>query len=77
MGPLGVVAVEPGRGLDPDLLQRGKEVRIEHLRPVGPVESFDEGVLVGLAGLDEAQRDPLGGGPSTGSAPCGRVGWPS
>jgi hypothetical protein len=66
MGPLGVVPLQPGRRLDPDPLQRGEEMRIEHLRSVGPVEAFDEGVLVGLAGLNEAQRDALGGGPLLG-----------
>ncbi len=41
MGPLGVVAPEPGRGLRSDVVKQGEEMRVEHLGAVGPVEAFD------------------------------------
>jgi len=34
-----------------------EDAGIEHLASAPPVEAFDERVLVGLAGADEAQRD--------------------
>ena len=41
------------------LRDRLENVGIEHLLAVGPVKTLDEGVLIGLAGLDEAGLDPV------------------
>jgi hypothetical protein len=41
------------------LLDRVEHVRIEHFVAVRSVEALDVGVLIGLAGLDEAQFDAL------------------
>ena len=54
-----VVAIEPvGRDL-PHLVERIEQVRAQNLFAVGAVEALDVGVLIGLAGLDEAQLDVL------------------
>jgi hypothetical protein len=55
MGPLGVVGREPGLGDRAHLLERIEEIGVEHLFAVCPVEAFDEGVLIGLAGLNVTQ----------------------
>ena len=59
MGPFGVVRREPGFGDCAHLLERIEEIGVEHLFAVCPVEAFDEGVLIGLAGLNVAEADPL------------------
>src|SRR5215471_16611106 len=60
MGALGVVGREPGLGDRAHLLERIEEISVEHLFAVRPVEAFDEGILIGLAGLNVAEADPLG-----------------
>src|SRR5215813_8065814 len=59
MGPLGVVGCEPGLGDRANLLERIEEIGVEHLFAVCPVEALDEGILIGLAGLNVAETDPL------------------
>lgn len=55
-----VVAVQPvGRHVT-HLLQVVEDVAIEHLGTVGLVESFDIGVLRGLARLDMVKGNALG-----------------
>ena len=62
MRPLLVVFDEPALGDLLHLLDRFEDVGVEHLGAVRAVEALDEGVLVGLAGLNEAQLDvPLAG----------------
>jgi hypothetical protein len=53
-----VVAEQPVLGDVLDLLNRLEQVRIEHFRAVGSVETFDVGVLVRLTRFDESQRNP-------------------
>ena len=59
MGPLRVVGRQPGLGLLPYLRQRAEDKGIEDFPAVGAVEALDVGVLIGLAGLNEAQLDVL------------------
>lgn len=59
MGTLFVVASQPSIGLRLNLIDRIEQTRIEHLGAKASVEAFDEGSLVGLAGLDERQPDTL------------------
>lgn len=47
-----VVAVLPVGGHATDLVEAGEDVAVEHLSSQRSVESFDVGVLGGLAGLD-------------------------
>src|SRR5215471_15686108 len=63
MGALGVVGREPGLGDRAHLLERIEEIGVEHLFAVRPVEAFDEGVLIGLAGLNVTEADLLRGTP--------------
>ena len=49
MGTVLVVVSNPRLGQVLDLLDGGKDVRIEHLATVGAVEPLDERVLVRLA----------------------------
>ena len=63
MRPLRVVAPQPVGRQRAHLLQRVKEVRVEHFFAISPVEAFDVGVLIRFAGLDEAQGDGVRGGP--------------
>ena len=57
MRPLLVVRPQPlGRHL-PHLIEIVEEVGVEDLAAVRPVESFDVGVLVRLAGLDVTDLD--------------------
>jgi hypothetical protein len=42
-----------------DVAHRCEEVRVEDFGPVGAIEAFDEGVLIGLARLDVADGDAL------------------
>ena len=59
MGTLFVVVSQPGIGLRLNLIGQIEQTRIEHLGAKASVEAFDEGSLVGLAGLDERQPDTL------------------
>jgi hypothetical protein len=63
MGPLAVVGFEPRVGDRAHLLERVEEIGVEYLFSIGPVEALDEGVLIGLAGLNVAKANPLGGTP--------------
>jgi hypothetical protein len=38
-----------------NLIERPKQPAVKDFRPIGAIEAFDEGVLIGLAGLDVAQ----------------------
>lgn len=58
MRPFLVVLVQPVIGDRAHLVDRLEHVRVEHFIAIGLVEAFDERVLIGLAGLDEAQLDP-------------------
>lgn len=59
MGPLAVVDPEPGVGEGTQLRDRLKEVRIQHLGSVAPVETFDVRVLVRLSWLDVVRGDDV------------------
>ena len=63
MGPLAVVDPKPSVGQGAQLRQRFEEVRVQHLGPVAPIETFDIGVLARLAGLDVVHRDAVLGAP--------------
>ena len=52
MGPLAVVALEPGLGEIAHLGDRFKGIRIEDFGAVTPIEAFDVGVLIRLARLN-------------------------
>lgn len=54
---LGVVEVDPILRKQLDLLGGLEQILIEHFVAIGPIEAFDERILVGLAGLDVEQRD--------------------
>lgn len=56
MGPLAVVDPERGIGHHPQLRDRFKEVRIQHLGPIAPIEPLDVRVLIGFARLDVMRR---------------------
>jgi len=51
--------VEPVGGDRAHLIQRVEQVGAQDFLTIGPVEALDVGVLIGLAGLDEAQFDVL------------------
>ncbi len=57
MGPLGAIGLEPRLGDLAHLLEGVEEIRIEDLFTEAPIESFDEGVLIGLPRLDVADRN--------------------
>src|SRR5262245_24307978 len=59
MGPLGVVGVEPRVGDGAGILERAEEIRVQDLLAKRPIEAFDKGVLIRLAGLNVAQANPL------------------
>ena len=63
MGPLVVVSVQPVIGHVPDLLQGFKDVAVQHLGAVGPIESLDIGILGRFPRLDVVQGNALGLGP--------------
>jgi len=46
-----------------DLFDRLKEVGVENLFPIGPIEAFDAGSLVGLAWLNLMDADATRGTP--------------
>lgn len=50
MRPAFVVLPDPGFCDLPDLIEIPKQVKIQNLFPVGPVEPFDIRVLIGLPG---------------------------
>ena len=52
MGPLAVVDPQPGVGHRSQFGHRFEQVRVEHFRPIAPVETFDVRILIGLAGLE-------------------------
>jgi hypothetical protein len=55
--PIVVVGSQPLVRDRLDLGQGREDVGVEHLLAVRAVEAFDEGVLIGLAGLDVAELD--------------------
>ena len=63
VGPLTVVNPEPRVRDGAQLRDRFKEVRVEHLGSIAPIEAFDVRVLVRLAGLDVVRRDAVLGTP--------------
>jgi hypothetical protein len=52
MGALLVVVEQPPVRCFAHIVEAGKQVLVQDLLAEGPVEAFDVGVLVGLAGLD-------------------------
>ena len=40
-------------GFRPDLIESGKQPQVYHFLPIGPIEAFDKGILIGFARLDE------------------------
>src|SRR5215467_14768922 len=63
MGPLGVVGFKPRVRDRAHVLERVEEMSIEDFLAKRSVEALDEGVLIGLARLDVAEADALGGAP--------------
>ena len=63
MGSLVVVTVTPILGHVSDFLQAGKDVAVQDLGTIRPVEALDVGVLGRLAGLDVQQFDVVALGP--------------
>ena len=61
--PLLVVDPQPCHGQRLQLGDRLKEMGVEHLRAIAPVEPLDVGILVGLARLDVVDRHPVVGAP--------------
>ena len=55
-----VVLLEPFGGDLPHFVERLEHVGAEHFLTVSPVEALDVGVLIRLAGLDEAQLPGCG-----------------
>ena len=55
-GPLAVVNPEPGVGESAQLRDGFKEVRVQHLGSITPIEALNVGVLVRLAWLDVVRR---------------------
>jgi hypothetical protein len=58
VGAVLVVGNEPRIGDRLGLLRGVKQIRVQDLLPVGPIEAFDEGVLHRFAGLDVRKADP-------------------
>ena len=58
MGPLLVVLLHPLCTDLSHLIQRLEYIGIEHIVAIGPIEPFDEGILVRLARLNIPERDP-------------------
>jgi len=52
VGPLTVVDPEPGGGEGAQLRDKFKEVRVQHLRSIAPIEAFDVRVLIRFPRLD-------------------------
>lgn len=63
MRPLLIVTLEPVRSDFANLLSRLEHIRIQHFRPIRPIEPLDEGVLYRPLRLDIAQLDPTHGTP--------------
>ena len=63
MGPLAVVDAKPGVGKGAQLRDGFKEVRVQHLGSIAPVEALDVRVLVRLPGLDVVRRHTVLGAP--------------
>ena len=63
MGTLLVVLEHPPPGGLADILEAPEQVLVEHLLPERAIESFDVGVLIGLAGLDVLDSHALVLGP--------------
>jgi hypothetical protein len=59
MGPLQVVGREPSVGDLLHLPEGVKEIGVEDLLAIRAVEPFDEGVLIGLPGLNVADGNAL------------------
>ena len=58
-----VVLLHPLLGLLSDFAQLLKHKHVEHRFAVAAIEPLDEGILIGLAGLDVADRDAAGSTP--------------
>ena len=63
MGSCLVVVEHPPVRCLANVVQACEQVLVQDLLAEGPVEAFDVGVLVGLAGLDVADGDTVGLGP--------------
>ena len=59
MGPLAVVALEPGIREITHLADGFKRVRIKDLGAIAAIEAFDVGILIGFARLNVVQRHPV------------------
>jgi len=57
MRPLFVVLHHP-LCLSPDLIQRLEYIGIERFVSIGPIQPFDEGILIRLVQLNVLERDP-------------------
>jgi len=56
--PLVVVTLYPFGADLPNLIEGLEYIGIQHLGTIRPIESLDEGILIGFARLDRAQFDP-------------------
>ena len=59
MGPLAVVNPKPGVGQGAPLRDGLKEVRVQHLGSITPIEALNVGVLIWLARLDVVRGDAV------------------
>ena len=57
VGALFVVIDHPPMGGFADIVEAGEEMLVEHFFPEGPIEAFDEGVLVRITGSGSLMRD--------------------
>ena len=63
MGPFAVVDPQPGLGQRAQFRHRLEEMRVEDLRAIRAIESFDIRVLIRLARLDVVNRRAVVGAP--------------
>ena len=61
--PLFVVLFQPRFSLLTNFFKALKHEHVEHRFAVAAIEPLDEGILIGLAGLDVADRDAAGSTP--------------
>ena len=59
MRTLLVIALHPFVRDLPYFIKALEEIGIQDLLPIGPVEAFDEGIMVGLLGLDVTDLDRI------------------
>lgn len=61
--PLFIVSLYPFGTDLADLIERVKDISIQHFRAIRPIEPLDKGILIRFPGLDVPQFDPWLGTP--------------